>query len=137
MLDNGMDGFDVRDLENNAHVVRLPTDRVKVSRPKQVAFANDDTLVVGGSDHGVIYVFDRTTGIVLDKYTHSKAGLVQTIAVSDLYLWRPMYQPSLQTHDIGDDIIIAGATSGEGSDPYISLWRYKVPRTARSALLET
>ncbi|EPQ50208.1 WD40 repeat-like protein [Gloeophyllum trabeum ATCC 11539] len=119
VLDNGMDGFDVRDLENNAHVVRLPTDRVKVSRPKQVAFANDDTLVVGGSDHGVIYVFDRTTGIVLDKYTHSKGGLVQTIA----------------THDIGDDIIIAGATSGEGSDPYISLWRYKVPRTARSALL--
>ena len=49
--------------------------------PKQVAFGEDDTVVVGGSDHGVIYVFDRKTGDVLDTIIHSRRGLVQTVTV--------------------------------------------------------
>jgi hypothetical protein len=50
--------------------------------PKQVIFAEDDTVIVGGSDHGAVYVFDRKMGVVLDTMAHSKRGLVQTITVS-------------------------------------------------------
>ena len=53
--------------------------------PKQVIFAEDDTVVVGGSDHGAEYTFDRKTGTNLDKLVHSRRGLVQTITVSILF----------------------------------------------------
>ena len=39
---------------------------------------------MGGSDHGVIYVFDRKTGERLDCLQHSGSGLVQTIVVHKL-----------------------------------------------------
>ena len=45
-------------------------------------FGEDGKVVVGGSDHGVVYVFDRRTGSRLDILRHADAGLVQTIAVS-------------------------------------------------------
>jgi hypothetical protein len=39
---------------------------------------------VGGSDHGLVYVFDRKTGNVLDVLRHADQGLVQTITVGGL-----------------------------------------------------
>lgn len=45
-------------------------------------FGEDGKVVVGGSDHGVVYVFDRRTGSQLDILHHANAGLVQTIVVS-------------------------------------------------------
>lgn len=80
--DNGIDGFDIRNLDNDSQVVKLPTGRASASKPKQVVFANNGALVVGGSDHGLVYVFDRTTGDVLGRLRHAKSGLVQTVTVS-------------------------------------------------------
>ena len=44
-----------------------------------MAFGEHDSIIVGGSDHGAVYVFDHDTGGPLD---HSDRGLVQTITVS-------------------------------------------------------
>jgi hypothetical protein len=59
-----------------------------VSVPKQVAFGAEGRLVVGGSDNGSVYIFERKTGKLLETLRHSNAGLVQTIAVGVESLWR-------------------------------------------------
>jgi hypothetical protein len=46
-----------------------------------VAFGAEGRLVVGGSDNGLVYIFERKTGKLLETLHHSDAGLVQTIAV--------------------------------------------------------
>ena len=56
--------------------------------PKQVAFGEDCQIIVGGSDHGAVYVFDRRMGQRLDILRHAETGLVQTIAARLLY---PIY----------------------------------------------
>jgi len=50
--------------------------------PKQVSFGEEGTVLVGGSNHGAVYVFDTATGCPLDLLRHSDRGLVQTITVS-------------------------------------------------------
>ncbi|KAG1836203.1 hypothetical protein DFJ58DRAFT_847087 [Suillus subalutaceus] len=49
--------------------------------PKQVAFGAEGRLVVGGSDNGLVYIFERKSEKLLETLHHSNAGLVQTIAV--------------------------------------------------------
>jgi hypothetical protein len=46
-----------------------------------VAFGAKGRLVVGGSDNGLVYIFERKLGKLLETLHHSNAGLVQTIAV--------------------------------------------------------
>ncbi|KAG2109490.1 hypothetical protein BD769DRAFT_1301006, partial [Suillus cothurnatus] len=50
-----------------------------ISVPKQVAFGAKGRLVVGGSDNGLVYIFERKFGKLLETLHHSNAGLVQTI----------------------------------------------------------
>ena len=49
--------------------------------PKQVSFGEDGTVLVGGSDHGAVYIFNTATGCPLDLLHHSNRSLVQTITV--------------------------------------------------------
>jgi hypothetical protein len=82
-VDNGTN-FALHNLQSGMLVRTFPTGTPIKRFPKQVAFGEDDTVVVGGSDHGVIYVFDRKTGDVLDTLIHSRRGLVQTVTVRKL-----------------------------------------------------
>jgi hypothetical protein len=75
-------------METGTCIRAFPTNRPKMTVPKQVAFAEDSKVVVGGSDHGVLYVFDRRSGSRLDVLRHASEGLVQTITVM-----RPLYTP--------------------------------------------
>ncbi|KAG2361870.1 WD40-repeat-containing domain protein [Suillus spraguei] len=54
--------------------------------PKQVAFGEEGKVVVGGSDHGLVYIFDRKTGETLETLHHGH-GLVQTISISTQSQW--------------------------------------------------
>ena len=49
--------------------------------PKQVSFGEDGRILVGGSDHGAVYIFDTATACPMDLLRHSDCGLVQTITV--------------------------------------------------------
>ena len=83
-MDNAVDGFDLYNLETGLFMHNFPTGIPKKRYPKQVAFGEDARVVVGGSDHGAVYVFDRKTGKTLDVLFHAEEGLVQTITVSTL-----------------------------------------------------
>ncbi|KAG2136744.1 hypothetical protein BD769DRAFT_1385124 [Suillus cothurnatus] len=63
-------------------VVDNATDGKSV--PKQVAFDAKGRLVVGGSDNGLVYIFERKSGKLLETLHHSNARLVQTIATRDI-----------------------------------------------------
>ena len=50
--------------------------------PRDVHFGEGGSVIIGGSDHGVIYIFDTTSGASLDIIRHSR-GRVQVLAVSE------------------------------------------------------
>jgi outer membrane protein assembly factor BamB len=83
VVDNATDGFTLYCLEGTGEPVRtFATGLPSVSVPKQVAFGEEGKVVVGGSDHGLVYIFERKTGQIIETLHHADAGLVQTISVS-------------------------------------------------------
>lgn len=82
VVDNATDGFTLYRLEGKGEPVRTFATAVpSISVPKQVAFGEEGKIVVGGSDNGLVYIFDRKTGDILETLRHADAGLVQTITV--------------------------------------------------------
>ena len=81
VVDNARNGFDLHQLDNGAYVRTFPTGNPNRLLPKQVAFAEDSRVIVGGGDHGAVYVFDRKTGKPFQVLHHADKGLVQTITV--------------------------------------------------------
>ena len=81
LIDNIRNGFDMWDVGTDIHLRTFPTGRLRRFLPKCVSFAERAKTVIGGSDHGVVYVFDRKTGAPLDVLRHAQQGLVQAIAV--------------------------------------------------------
>ncbi|KAG1848866.1 hypothetical protein F4604DRAFT_1687573 [Suillus subluteus] len=60
------------------------TVALSVSVPKQVAFGAEGRMIIGGSDHGSVYAFERKSGKLFETLCHSNTGLVQTIATRAL-----------------------------------------------------
>ncbi|KAG1856086.1 hypothetical protein F4604DRAFT_1590484, partial [Suillus subluteus] len=82
IVDNATNGFTLCRLEGDEEPVRtFMTTAPIVSVPKQVAFGAEGRLIIGGSDHGSVYVFERKLGKLFETLRHSNTGLVQTIAV--------------------------------------------------------
>ncbi|KAG1769701.1 WD40-repeat-containing domain protein, partial [Suillus placidus] len=83
IVDNATDGFTLYRLEGKGEPIRtFATALPSLSVLKQVAFGEEGKVIVGGSDNGLAYVFDRKMGQVLKTLHHADAGLVQMIAVS-------------------------------------------------------
>jgi hypothetical protein len=124
VVDNNLDGFSLHQLEDGAYIRTFSTGRPKKGVPKQVAFGEDSKVVVGGSDHGAVYVFDRRTGATLDILHHADEGLVQTLTVpfpSNCNI-RKSNAHSLQTHDNVGKSMIVTASSGFCHKSSICLW---------------
>jgi hypothetical protein len=84
VVDNAADSFMLYQLDSNEEPVRtFVTTPPSVSVHKQVAFRAEGRLVIGGSNNGSVYVFERKTGKLLNTLCHSNEGLVQTIAVGE------------------------------------------------------
>ncbi len=81
VIDNVTDGFDLHQLDTGRYIRTLTTGPCLRTVPKQVAFAEDSTVVVGGSDQGSVFVFSRISGTPAQILRHTDRGLVQTIAV--------------------------------------------------------
>ena len=84
VIDNARNGFDLHHLDNAAFVRTFPTGNPTKPVPKQVAFVKDSRVVVGGSDHGAVYLFDRKTGKPVQVLHHADKGLVQTSTVRNI-----------------------------------------------------
>ncbi|KDR78697.1 hypothetical protein GALMADRAFT_137715 [Galerina marginata CBS 339.88] len=82
VIDNVGNGFDIYKVDTGSFVRTLSTGDPLKTHPKGVAFVDRSHAIVGGSDHGQVYVFDRKTGKVLRKLKHSRQGGAETIAVS-------------------------------------------------------
>jgi len=48
---------------------------------KGVVFADKAHAIVGGSDHGRVYIYDLKTGKMLKTLQHAQEGGVETVAV--------------------------------------------------------
>lgn len=87
-IENGFDGVNLHSIETGLLVRTFPTGAPKKSIPRQVAFAEEDGVIVAGSDDGLLYVFDAHTGAPLDVLRHGQGGVgVQVIAVRGSH-WR-------------------------------------------------
>ena len=85
-MDNVTKGFSLYSLEDMKFLRKYPTGKPMKWFPKQVGFGEEGRILVGSSDHGTIYIFDRKTGLVMDTLNHEDDGLAQAVTVSIL-LW--------------------------------------------------
>ncbi|KAJ3859060.1 hypothetical protein EV359DRAFT_68492, partial [Lentinula novae-zelandiae] len=94
-------------------------------RSRNVAFHDNGNTLITGSDHGVIYVFDRRTGDVVDTIYMGVEDWVQSVATTELN--------NIPTIILGQ----SGDNTGEGQ---IQVWqKQSTPAadvTTRSAILE-
>jgi WD40 repeat protein len=81
-LDNATDGFDLHSFDIGGYIKTLPTNLTARQFPRQVVFGENGHVVVGGSNDGTVYVFDRKTGTALDVLRHSSFARTQTVTVS-------------------------------------------------------
>lgn len=71
LVDNAYDGFDLFSLPDHTWLKHFPTAVRTFHCPVQVAFAEDGTAIVGGSDCGVVYVFNLDEGTELARLRHA------------------------------------------------------------------
>jgi WD40 repeat protein len=84
LIDNVVNGFSLHRLDDGACIRTYNTNPVKTF-PKQVVFGENMDVVVGGSDAGVIYVFDKNTGTLKQVLKHADKARVQTVTVRFFY----------------------------------------------------
>jgi hypothetical protein len=84
VIDNVSNGFDIYRLDSGQFIRTLVTREPIRTYPKGVAFANYCQAIVAGSDHGIVYIFERKSGRIFGKLAHARNDGVQTIEVSIL-----------------------------------------------------
>ena len=82
IVDNVGNGFDLYKLDRGEFIRTFVTKDPRKTYPKGVCFASDSRIVIAGSDHGLVYIFERKSGRCLDTLKHTNEGGVQTITVS-------------------------------------------------------
>lgn len=82
VVDNVGNGFDLYKLDRGEFIRTFVTKDPWKTYPKGVCFASDLRIVIAGSDHGLVYIFERKSGRCLDTLKHTNEGGVQTITVS-------------------------------------------------------
>lgn len=78
--------------------------------------------MVGGSDHGIVYVFDRRSGENLDEIPHANGGIVQTISVCLPFALPRKLLTNVQAQDASQGTFICAATSTDRGRISISVW---------------
>ncbi|KIM34831.1 hypothetical protein M413DRAFT_32993 [Hebeloma cylindrosporum] len=112
VVDNLSDGMDLYNLDTAEYMETFLTRRTSANVfPKSVAFANQSRAVVGGSDHGIVYIFDRKSGHVIHSLKYAKKGGVETLAVQDSRK--------------NDCVLLAAASSTCSEATYIRIWKWK------------
>ena len=156
VMNNIESGFDLWNVETCEHLYHFIVKSPSMRFPKQVAFGEKSNVVVRGSDHGLVYVFDRKTGQQRDILHHATRGLVQTIAVSFLTTQRrasligkivqiiavsfltTQRRASLiekKVHDYEHMTTVAAATSCSLEEVHISVWTRAMMNKNTSSIL--
>ena len=80
-------GFSLHKLSDGTYIRGFPTQASGRSIIKAVGFLENFAIVVGGSDHGLVYLFNRETGEVQETLRHADRGHVQAVTVTLLSSW--------------------------------------------------
>ncbi|KAJ7437531.1 WD40-repeat-containing domain protein [Mycena latifolia] len=80
-IDDTESGAILYRLDDHQRIKTFPIPRTKEKRPRQVRFVDDSKAIVIGSDHGIVYIFDRCNAEIIDKLMLKGEDWVQTIAV--------------------------------------------------------
>ena len=82
LIDNADTGFELHaiDYSGSSFLYSADNSLVKVTA-KQVKFGENGDIVVGGSDHGTVYVFNRRTRSTMQLLDHHTSASAQTITV--------------------------------------------------------
>ncbi|KAJ7123789.1 WD40-repeat-containing domain protein, partial [Mycena crocata] len=82
-MDEPSSGVNIYRLEDHTRVKTFPVAVTKQKRLRQVDFVDKCKFIVSGSDHGVVYVYDRRSRKIADELRVDQGEWVQTIAVSE------------------------------------------------------
>ncbi|KIN98781.1 hypothetical protein M404DRAFT_156911 [Pisolithus tinctorius Marx 270] len=106
IIDNAISGFSLHRLNDGSCIRTYDTKPLK-TYPKQVAFVEDGTTIIGGSDNGLVYIFEMNTGTKQQVLQHSRTARTQTIT----------------TYDREDHTGIVAASSNNDMDNTITVWK--------------
>lgn len=81
-VDDPEQGVALYHLDTGARIRTFPIPVTKSRRARQVSFAEECSVVVSGSDHGVVYLFNRRSGDTLDELRIGNDDWIQTVTVS-------------------------------------------------------
>jgi hypothetical protein len=94
-IDEPGEGVALHRLDTGARIRTFPIAITRSQRPRQVCFAEDCSVIVSGSDHGVVYIFDRRSGYKLDELRIDPSDWTQTVMVgSSLLMGSKLTQPN-------------------------------------------
>ncbi|KAJ7755278.1 WD40-repeat-containing domain protein [Mycena maculata] len=115
-LDDPSCGVNVHRLEEEGQrkVKSFSIPMTKQMRARKVCFSNQCQEIVGGSDHGVMYVFDRRNGETVDELSIHESEWVQTVTATDCN---------------GVPTILAAKSRDAAESNEIFIWHKKTGRT--------
>ncbi|KAJ6606239.1 WD40-repeat-containing domain protein [Mycena vulgaris] len=82
-MDEPSSGANLYRLEDHTRVKTFPVAVTKRQRLRQVDFLDECKFIVSGSDHGIVYVFDRCSGEIVDELRVDPHEWVQTVAAAE------------------------------------------------------
>lgn len=85
VIDNAVSGFSLHRFDTGTCLRTFDTKPTK-AYPKQVAFAAGAEEIIGGSENGLVYMFNKESGKSLGNLRHAKSGRTQTLTVSAIVL---------------------------------------------------
>ncbi|KAG6913194.1 hypothetical protein DXG01_008864, partial [Tephrocybe rancida] len=135
-IDDIFQGVAIYRLDTGTRTRTYTVQNAKTARPKAVTFAEDCSLIIAASDHGIVHVFDRRSGIMVDQL---KAGShrIQAIAVSP-QTYSVIHGVNLmQAMELNDTShVFAAIKRNGGDDSDIIVWKKSngVTGTAKESL---
>jgi len=81
-MDDPAQGAALCRLQTGTRVCTYHVPITKMMRVRQIAFAEDCSMIIIRSDHDTIYVFDRRSGNIIDELRLGTNSWVQTLIVS-------------------------------------------------------
>ncbi|KAL4078479.1 WD40-repeat-containing domain protein [Scleroderma yunnanense] len=117
VIDNATIGFSLHCM-GDATCVKTYDTKPQKTYPQQVTFAERGRVIVGRSDNGIVYIFNKTTGDLLQLLQHSKSD----------FLWDTLTMPYLaaQTYNAADHYLVAAASSSNDHNNTITIWKKSI-----------
>ncbi|KAF8996952.1 WD40 repeat-like protein [Hymenopellis radicata] len=104
----------------------IPKDRIKIAAPIGVTFGEGCKIVVAGSDHGLLYIFDLRTGSLLERLTVTEGAWIQAVTTTHVNGIPAVIAGCSATDDHPSDVIVfLKDTTPSGSSPIVRQFSFR------------